>query len=493
MSERTAAAGDAPRTKAPEGADRTARGLGIALALIVTLQLMVVVDTAIVNIALPDIQAELHFSPTGLAWVLSAYTLPFGGLLLLGGRLSDVFGHRRMFVLGVALFTIASLVGGIAQNSETLLAARAAQGIGAAFAAPGSLALIATNFPAGEARNKALGMFTMAAGFGMVLGLVLGGVLATASWRWVMFVNVPFGALITVLSHRYITESARNPARFDLSGALTSTIGMTSLVYGLIRAASNGWGDGQTRWSIGIAVVLLAAFVAIETRTRDAIMPLRLFADRTRSAAYFCMFLLPATMSSMFFFLSQFAQEVLRFSPLTAGLSFLPMAVTQLLAARYAPKLIPRMGSKNVALVGIVGTVAASLWLSRLSADSLYWVDVAGPTVLFGLGVGLCFMPLSAVILAGLPPQDAGAASGTLQTLQRVGGSLGIAILVTVYGTALRNAADDPDPALTAAQRAQEGLAHGIATAFLAGAVFAVLSLIVTLVFVKVRKPPAQT
>ncbi len=296
-----------------------ARGFhpGITLAVITALQLMVVLDATIVNIALPHIQQALHFSTTSLSWVLNAYTLTFGGLLLLGGRAGDLLGRRRVFIAGILVFVLASFLGGLAQSSAWLLAARSLQGIGGAIASPTALALITTNFPEGPERNRAFGVFAAVSGSGAAIGLLAGGILTSwLSWRWVLFVNVPIGIVIALLAPLYINESERQSGRFDLAGALTSTAGMASLVYGFIRAAQEGWSDRGTVGSFIAAAVLLAVFLAIETRTAHPITPLHMFRDRNRAGSYAIMLALAAALFGMFFFLTLFVQEVLGYSPL---------------------------------------------------------------------------------------------------------------------------------------------------------------------------------
>ena len=299
---------------------------GITLAIMLCAQLMIVLDMTVVNIALPSIAHGLHFSASSLSWVLNAYALTFGGLLLLGGRAGDILGRRRVFLAGLALFTVASLAGGLATSAPWLLAARAAQGVGGAIATPAVLAIIVSGYPDGRERTRALSLFTAVMMGGGSLGLVLGGVITQwASWRWVLFVNVPIGLAVLLIGPRFIAESKRQPGRLDLAGALTSTLGMSALVYGFIKASSSGWSDRITLAAFAAAVVLLASFVLIETRSAQPITPLRLFTDRSRSASYVVRLLLVAGMFGMFFFLTQFVQEVLGLSPLQAGLSFLPM------------------------------------------------------------------------------------------------------------------------------------------------------------------------
>ena len=358
------------------------------------------------------------------------------------------------------------------------------QGVGAAIAAPGTLALIATSFEPGAPRNRALSIYSAVVGAGASIGLLLGGTLtAWASWRWGLFVNVPVGLAIVLLAPQYIAEPDRRPGRFDLAGALTSTAGMTCLVYGFIRASSHGWHDTGTRLAMVTAAVLLAVFVAIEIRARQPVMPLRLFADRNRCGAYLNMLLLSATMFGMFFFLTQFLQNVLGFGPLRTGAAFLPMTVTMFACVRTVPRLLPRFGAKPLIVTGAVLLTAGMVWLTQLSATSGYRTGVAGPMLLFGLGAGLSFMPLNTIILAGVPAADTGAASGLLQTTQWVGGSLGMSVLVAVFGTARR----------AASGTAQSIMADGIAGAFTTGAVFMAGALLVTLLAITARRQGQQT
>jgi EmrB/QacA subfamily drug resistance transporter len=454
---------------------------GIALAVIIACQLLVVLDATIVNVALPNIQEALHFEAANLSWVLTSYTLAFGGLLMLGGRTGDILGRRRVFVVGVSVFTLASLLGGFATTPAMLLAARALQGAGAAFAAPSTLALIATNFPEGNERNKALGVFSTVAGLGMTAGLILSGVLTSAgSWRLVMFINVPIGLAIVLLAPRFVAEPPRHPGKFDLVGALASTIGMTALVYGFIQAATVGWGATTTIVSFVAGVVVLGLFLVNEARASQPIMPLRLFSVRNRAAAYVNMLLLPATTASMFFFLLQYLQDVLGLNPLMAGVAFIPLAVVLFFAAKRAPKLMPKYGARPVMIAGMVLVTAAIVWMSFLTPTSSYWVSIIGPTILFGAGVGLSFMPLNMTILMGVEPKDAGAASGLLQAMQQVGASLGLAILVTVFNSALKgNVADHV--AFTA----------GVSNALKVSAIFSGLALLIALFVIRTKKPAA--
>jgi EmrB/QacA subfamily drug resistance transporter len=467
MSQQTVPSGDTRLAGVPPG---RARHPGISLAIIVACQLMVVLDATVVFVALPKIQHSLHFSATGLSWVSNSYSLVFGGLLLLGGRAGDVLGRRRVFAAGIAIFTVASLLGGFATSSSWLLVARAVQGSGAALAAPAALALIATNFAEGPARNRALSIFSATSSGGASVGLILGGVLTDwVSWRWVLFVNVPVGVAVLLLTPVFLEGTERHRGRLDLAGAVTSVTGMVALVYAFIRAADAGWGDSTTLLAFAAGILLLVAFVAVESRAAQPVVPLRLFADRARSGSYLNMLLLAAAMFGMFFFLVQFLQNTLGFSSLKAGLAFLPMTGLLFGVARLAPRLVARFGARRMMLTGLPLIVAGMAWLTRLSAGSGYATGALGPMILFGLGAGLVFLPLTVTILSGVRREDSGAASGMLQTTQQVGGSLGMAVLVSVFGTASRHG----------------GQTHGIAVAFEVATVFIAVVLIVAIAFVR--------
>ncbi|WP_149262619.1 MFS transporter [Actinomadura sp. K4S16] len=408
-------------------------GGGLALALLCGAQLTLVVDASIVNIALPSIQRGLGFSDAGLSWVVNAYTLAFGGLLLLGGRAGDLLGHRRVFSAGVGVFTVASLVGGLAVTPGWLLAARAMQGVGAALAGPGALALLATTFQDAERRSRALAVFSVVASAGMVAGLVLGGVLtAWASWRGVLFVNVPVGLAIVLLVPRAVRESARQEGRFDAGGALMCTVGSTLLVYGFIRAAERGWSGGLTVAAFCGAGVLLALFPVVEARARQPIVPLWLFADRDRVGAFLMRFLLTAAMSGMLFFLTLYVQGVLGYGPLETGFGFLPTTVALIAASRAVPWLLPRYGPRPIMAAGAVLCAVGMVWLTQVSRDSSYVGMILGPVLLFGAGTGLVAVAATFVAMASVPAGESGAASALLQSMQQIGGSLGVAVLVTV-------------------------------------------------------------
>ena len=479
-----------PGAPADRAAPRRGYGhRGVALAILLCAQLMVILDATVVNIALPEIQHGLHFSSTSLAWVLNGYMLTFGGLLLLGGRAGDILGRRRMFLIGVCLFTLASLAGGLAASSGLLLAARAVQGVGGALASPAVLALMVGSFPEGRERIRALAIYTGVITGGASLGLVLGGVITEwLSWRWVLFINVPIGLIALAAAPRFVAETPRQPGRFDVAGALTSTLGMVSLVYAFIRAAASGWGDGLAVTAFALAGVLLAAFLLIERRAPQPITPLRLFADLSRSGSYVAR-LLVAGMFGMFFFLTQFLQDVLGFSPLRAGIAFLPMTAMLFGVSRGAPRLMGRVGPKALMIAGMVPAIAGMAWLSRVSPATGYWTGVIGPMLLLGGGLGTVFVPLTTAALAGVRPADSGAAASMVNVMQQVGGALGLAVLVAVYGTARRDAARHPLAGATPVLQAHTALAHGMAMAFLLAAVFDAVSLIVIIALIRTRAP----
>ncbi|GAA2448411.1 MFS transporter [Streptomyces macrosporus] len=474
--------------------------------MIAACQLMVVLDATIVNIALPHIREALDFSTTGLSWVVTSYTLTFGGLLLLGGRAGDILGRRRVFTTGVLLFVLASLLGGLAQEPWQLLVARALQGAGGAIASPTALALVTTTFPEGPERNRAFGVFAAVSAGGGAIGLLAGGMLTEwLSWRWVMFVNVPIGILIAVLAPLYIAESRRHPGRFDITGALTSTLGMASLVYGFVRAAEEGWRDGITLGSFGAAVVLLAAFALNESRVPDPITPLRMFADRNRSGTYLIMLSLAAAMFGMFFFIVLFVQDVLHYSPITAGLAFLPVTVAIVAGAGTSQRLLPTLGPKPFMVTGSLLAGIGMGWLTFTDQNSGYLDGVLAPMLFFGFGMGLNFVTLTLTAVSGVAQHEAGAASGLLNATQQVGGSLGLAVLMTLFGDAGRAEAVKQIPDFTAhaspEQRTEFAATHelpgrwgdavlvqGMSTSFLAATALIGLALLTALVVIRVRR-----
>ncbi|MFK0169893.1 MFS transporter [Streptomyces sp. NPDC090306] len=472
------------RLPAPETASQdpaVARQRAV-LFVIVAAYLMVGVDSTVVNVALPDIQRDLGFGATGLSWVLNSYTLAFGGLLLLGGRVGDIVGRRRTLVAGVLLFAVSSLLGGLAGEGGLLLAARACQGVGAALVTPNTLALLTTHFPEGPRRHHALGVYSSMAGIGASVGLVLGGMLTSwASWRWALLINVPIGAGVAALLPRFVSETPRHAGRFDLPGALTGTAGTTALVYGFLRAARQGWGDTLTLLGFSAAASLLIGFVLVESRAAAPVVPPRLLADRDRAGGYAIVLLLPAGMFGAFYFLTLFTQQVLDYSPLRAGFAFLPMTLAMFTVLRFVPRLLGRLGPRPVLLCGTALLVGAATWLWRLRADDGYAAGLLGPLLLIGLGMGLSFVPLNVTVLARIGAREAGSASGLLQTLQWLGGTLGLAVLVTVYGTSARHATGSPE----------QILATGAAHAFGIGALVSLAALLVAALVLTGGRPTA--
>jgi EmrB/QacA subfamily drug resistance transporter len=460
----------------------------VVLGVILATYLMIVLDASVVITALPSIGERLDFSPAGLSWVQSGYALTFGGLLLLGARAGDLLGRRRTFIFGVALFTFASLLGGFAQTQAWLLGARALQGVGAAIAAPSTLALLTTSFPEGPERVRALAAYGAVAGGGGSVGLVLGGMLTDwISWRWGLWINVPVGIALVWLAPRVLAETERRSGRFDLPGAAASTAGMTALVYGFVHAADAGSGDRLTVAAFAAGIVLLTTFVAVERRAVQPVTPLRLFASRQRAGAYAARMLLVGGIFSMFFFLSQYLQGVHGFSPLQAGIAFLPMTAVLFSTVQAVPRLSARFGDARLLVGGVSIALAGMAWLSRLDEATQFFPGIALPLVLLGVGMGTALAPLTAAGIAGVAPADAGAASGLINAAQQLGVSLGLSVLTTVAAAGGHVAATGP--ALDAAARAD--LAHAVSTALTGAAVLIALGLAV--VAAAVRRPRPAT
>ena len=456
----------------------------LALAVIATAQLMVVLDVTIVNIALPHMAQALHFTPTGLAWVLNAYTLVFGGLLLLGGRAGDLFGRRRMFIVGVLIFALASLLGGFAWDKGWLLAMRALQGVGGAIASPTALALVTTTFDEGPERNRAFGVYAAVSGAGAAIGLIMGGVLVQAlSWRWVLFVNAPIGIALAIVTPMVLAESPRGDGRLALADAVTSTGGMAALVYGFIHAATYGWRDTTTLGSIAVAVALLAVFVGIESRSAQPLMPLRMFADRTRVGTYVVMLVTGAGVFAMFYFLTQYIQEVLGFSALSAGFAFLPVSATIVTVAQIVSRLVTRVPARVLIANGSAFAGFGLIWMSTLTKSSSYLTHVLPCLLLVAIGMGFVFVPITLAAVAGVRREDAGIASAMLNVVQQVGGTIGLSALVTIFGTASRHYASSHvhDP------HGHGAFTHGADMAFRAGAVFAAVGVVAALLLIKVK------
>ena len=443
-------AGTIPRTA---GSSR----LGLALVVIASAQLMVVLDATIVNVALPHVQRALGFSGSGLEWVVNAYAVTFGGLLLLGGRAGDILGRRRVFVVGLLLFSAASFAGGFATSQWWLLTARALQGAGGAVIAPTALSLITTNFPEGAPRNRAMGVYSAMAGGGGAVGLLLGGLLTTyVSWRWVLFVNVPIGLAVAAAAPRVLAESPRRPGRIDVVGAATGTAGVALLVYGLSKAATgqdgvSHWGDAPVLASLGAAVVLLVSFVLTELRSSHPLLPMRVLADRNRSGAYLIMLCVATGLFGLFFFLTLFIQNVLGYSAIRSGIAYLPFAIGVVVASGLASQLVPRIGARPLVVAGTAAVAGGMFWFSRLTEHAGYFSHLLGPQLVSSFGLGLVFVPLALVALHNVAEQDSGVASSLLNTAQQVGGAIGLAVLGTVAWTTV---ADSVRTQVTAAAKA---------------------------------------
>ena len=402
------------------------------LAIILISYVMIVLDISVVLTGLPKIHQELGFTDAGLAWVQSAYALTFGGFLLLGARAGDILGRRRMFILGMAIFTLASIAIGASQSSAWMLSWRAVQGLGSAILAPSTLALLQTNFGEGEERVRAVSLYSAAAGVSATIGLIVGGVLADwLSWRVGFFINLPIGIAMILAARVYIPESAKRPGALDIPGAITSTLGMSALVYGFIRSAQSGW-DAMTIATLVAAVVLLAAFVQIERYAKQPILPLRLFSDIERSGAYAARVLYLGAMVGFFFFTTLYLQEVAGFRPAVTGLAFVPATMLHVPIAILVPRLIGRFGRNAVLVFGMVIGIIAMGWLSRAGIGSNYWTAVALPMLLIGISQGLTLSPLTSSGVARVSKDDAGAASGAVNVAHQMGSSVGLSVLIAI-------------------------------------------------------------
>jgi EmrB/QacA subfamily drug resistance transporter len=465
------------------------RNLNLALAVIALAQLMVVLDTAIVNVALPSIQRALHFNATDLEWVVNAYTIAFGGLLLLGGRTGDLFGRRRMFIIGALLFTAGSLAGGFANSSSFLIAARAAQGIGGAILAPTALSLLAQTFSEGKERNRAFGVYSAVSAGGGAVGLLLGGIITNYfSWRWIMFVNVPVGLLLAFAAPRVLVRSEGRPGRLDLPGAVTASAGATLLVYSLSSAAVHGWTDSVTVATLAISIALLILFVGLEYRGLHPLMPLRIFANRNRSGAYVLSLAVGAALSGVLFMLTLFLQNVLGFSPLQAGFAFLPTALGIVVGAGLTSRLIGRVGPRVPMTTGALLGAIGMFWLSAVTPRATYAADVLGPLVILAVGLGMAFVSTSVVAVAGVKADESGLASALLNVGRQLGGSLGIAIMGAIAATVTRNQLVNVHPTHAVVNSA---LTAGFSSAFVAAGLFALGGFVAALVAVRDRRIPA--
>lgn len=457
-----------------------------ALLVIAIAQLMVVLDGSIVNIALPSMQADLGITDADRQWIITAYTLAFGSLLLLGGRIADYGGRKRMFIVGLIGFAGASALGGFAVNAGMLFAARGLQGVFAALLAPAALSLITVTFTDSKERAKAFGVYGALSGGGAAIGLVLGGILTQyASWHWTMLVNVPIAILAVFLAIPFVHESrATGDTRYDVPGAIAATVGLFCLVFGINRAESDGWGGVSTVTFLGVSVVLLFVFLFIEARSSHPLLPLRIVLDRNRGGAYLASFFVGIAMFSSFLFISYFFQAVLGYTPLTTGLLFLPFSAGVIISAGIASQLLPRFGPRWVTFIGFLMATVGVLNYMRLTPDSAYLGNVLPSVIIMSLGMGLIFVPLSAVALFGVGNHDAGVASAVLNTSQQIGGSIGVAFLNTIAASAttafiVANQLQGPTP---------DALVHGFVTTFGWSAALLLLAAIVWAVLVRISK-----
>ncbi|HEY5428251.1 MAG TPA: MFS transporter [Solirubrobacteraceae bacterium] len=466
--------------------DRTAlstpRAKNLALLLLAMTQFVIVIDASIVNVALPSIGAHLHFSRDDLTWVVNSYTLTFGGFLLLGGRMADLLGRRRMFMLGLVVFSLASLGGGLAQSESWLIAARVIQGLGAAIVSPAALSIITTTFADGAERNRALGIWGAVAGAGGAAGVLLGGILTSGlSWRWVLFVNVPIGLIAAALAPRTLIESRRENAgsSFDIPGAVTVTAGLALLVYAVVDAVNVGWGSTRTIACLAVAVLLLVAFVVIELRENDPLMPFSIFRLRTLRGANIVGLLIGMSLFSMFFFISLYLQDVMGYTPIKTGIAYLPLAVGIIISAGIASQLVTRLGFKIPLIIGMILIAAGLFWFAQVPAPyGSYLSDILGPSLLAAVGLGFAFVPVTIAAVTGTAPHEAGLASGLINTTQQIGGALGLAILATVANSRTQDILN------AGVHNTAIALTKGFDRAFLIGGGFAVVGAILTMLLI---------
>jgi EmrB/QacA subfamily drug resistance transporter len=452
----------------------------LALGLLSAVQFMVVLDIAIVNVALPSIKVDLGFSQENLQWVISAYALVFGGFLLLGGRAADLLGRRRIFLVGVVVFTLASFLAGMAWSEGSLIGARAVQGLGAAIISPAALSILSTTFREGRERNIALGVWGAVGGFGAAAGVLLGGVLTDAlSWEWIFFVNVPVGVAAFVIAPFLLSESRdARVSSFDVPGAVLVTGGLSSLVYAITQAGQEGWLGGQTLAFFGAALVMLTAFVGWELRHPEPLMRLGIFQIRTVSGANVAGFILGTAMFAMFLMLTLYMQQVLGYSAMKTGLAYLAVAGTAIVWSAVAAQLVTRIGVKPVLVAGMATLTAGLVYFTQVSVDGSYLGDLLPGFLLVGFGIGFAFVPISIAALAGIQPAEAGLASGLINTSQQIGGALGIAALSTI-------ASSRTDDALAGGTPLPTALVDGFTNAFIAGTVIAALGILASLTLIR--------
>ncbi|MFL5797572.1 MAG: MFS transporter [Actinomycetota bacterium] len=461
----------------------------LSLVLLGATQFMVVLDVAIINVALPTIQKALKFPFENLQWVTTAYAITFGGLLLLGGRAADLIGRKRMFMIGLVVFSAASLSCGLATSSGFLIAARAIQGIGAAIISPAALSILVTTFKEGPERNRALGVWGGIAGFGGVAGVLLGGILVgSLGWRWIFFINVPVGALVLIGGLRVLIESRveRDVRRYDVAGSVSVTAGLMVLVYALVGTIDRGWTSGRSLGLFALAIGLLAAFVVIESRSKEPVLPLSIFRNRTLSGANVVGFLVGAGVFSMFLFLSFYMQGVLGYSALRTGLYYVPFGLVIIVAAGVSQMLVTKIGIRTVMAVGLLLVAAAQVWFSRAPIGGHYILDLFPGFVIGAIGLGFAFVPDAIAALQGVPPERSGVASGLINTSQQIGGALGVAVLLTVAVSHTNHLIAAAAQAGSTGRAAQvSATLSGYHRAFLVGAGMSVLGALATVLFVR--------
>lgn len=444
-------------------------------------QFLVVLDVSVVNVALPAMRTGLGLSELGLQWIVNAYVITFAGFMLLGGRAADLFGRKRIFVLGLALFTVASLGGGLAQQPWQLIAARTVQGVGAAVLSPATLTILTTSFPTGPARTRAIGTWTaVGAGGGAVGGLVGGVLTESLSWRWVLLINVPVGALVLAGAVLWLTESRQDTGRrLDVPGALLVTGGLALVAYGIVQTETDGWASASALLPLAAGLVVIAAFLAVEARAKAPLMPLGLFRLRSVSSANAAMVLAGAAMFSMWYFLSLYVQNVLGYRPLQAGLSFIPHSLSIVLGSKIAPRLMNRLGAKTLAIIGAVISAAGMVWQGTMDVHGSYLGTILGPGILMALGAGLTATPIASIATSGADPADQGLVSGLINTSRQMGGALGLSVLSTVAASR------------TEANNSPQAMADGYGLAFQVGSLILLVSLVLMIVALPRRRADA--
>ncbi|WP_354697657.1 putative MFS-type transporter EfpA [Paraconexibacter sp. AEG42_29] len=465
----------------------TPREKNRALVLLAMTQFMIVIDASITNVALPSIGADLKIAQADLSWIVNAYTLTFGGFLLLGGRLADLVGRRRMFIVGMGVFGLGSLLGGLAGSESFLVGARALQGLGAALVSPAALSLVTTIFKEGAERNRALGVWGAVAGAGGAAGVLLGGVLTEIDWRLVLFVNVPVAVAVIVAAPRVLLESKADTdvTSFDIPGAVTVTAGLALLVYALVDAETAGWDSSTTILRIAAAVVLIVLFIGIESRTKHPLMPFSIFRLRTLRGANIAGMLTGMSLFSMFLFISFYLQYVLGYSALKTGLAYLPLSVVIIICAGAASQLVTKVGFKPTLIGGLMLVAGGLFWFAQIDPDGGYVTHVLGPSMMAGAGLGFTFVPVTIAAVTGTTGEEAGLASGLINTSQQIGGALGVAILVSISTSRIGEFAP-------AAQRSHEALTAGYSRAFTVGACFAVVAAILSLIIISSKDSKEQ-